>query len=165
MTADLLYRPTLDDLRWLEQFRLVTYLVVSTAPDGYRDRFKALAPEVRSVQSSHVAGLVHRGVYGVEIDQERHAVVILDGTFGDPESADRRAIDSGHLITAWAAHREMWVEAQPLGGDSRFRVGDMVRPDGGSVVGSVLKVLEGSSVPRYEVDIRGKRQRFTEQSL
>ncbi|MBN6052835.1 DEAD/DEAH box helicase family protein, partial [Nonomuraea sp. RK-328] len=165
MTFDLLYRPTLDDLRWLEQLGLVTCLVVGTARDGSRDRFKALAPEVRSVQSSHLTGLVHRGVYAVEIDQEWHAVVILDGTFGHPESADRRAIDSGHLITAWAAHQELWEQAQPLGGDSRFRVGDLVRPDGSSVVGSVLKVLAGGSVPRYEVDIRGKKQRFTEQSL
>ncbi|WP_158088727.1 helicase-related protein [Thermoactinospora rubra] len=165
MSDDLLYRPSTTDLRWLEPLNLATCLVIGAVPDGSRDRFKALAQEVRGMPASLVTRLLHRGTYAVEIDEDWHAVVVLDGVTSEPAGAERRSMDSGHLIAAWAVQQEMWKQAQPLGDDARYRVGDLVKPDGGSVVGNVIKVVPSGFGYRYEVEIRGKKRRYTEQSL
>ncbi len=165
MTDDLRYQPSTSDLRWLEPLGLVTCLVIGSVPDGSRDRFGVLAPEVRNVPPSPVTGLLHQGAYAVEVDEDWHAVVVLGGIPAGSAGGERRSLDSGHLITAWAVQQQMWGQARPLGGDSRHRVGDLVKPDGGTAVGSVLKIVGSGSGYLYEVDVRGRKQRYTEQSL
>ncbi|MEV0592436.1 hypothetical protein [Nonomuraea cavernae] len=61
--------------------------------------------------------------------------------------------------------QRMWDEAELLSGDTVFRIGDMVRPEGGDVVGSVTAVISVPGGYLYSVDIRGTIKRFTERSL
>ncbi|WP_182885189.1 helicase-related protein [Microbispora sp. H10885] len=162
---DLRYRPSILELNWLKELQPKSCLVVGEVPDGSRDAIKALALDVRSTPPVPMTKRLHRGAYAIKSDLGWQAMVVLSGQDpAAPETARSRFIEDGHLLTAWAVQSTMWASALPLTGDSRFRVGAMVRPEGGAV-GRVAGLKATPSGYVYEVDIRGEIKILSEEAL
>ncbi|WP_440072310.1 DEAD/DEAH box helicase [Streptosporangium sp. OZ121] len=167
MTDDLRYRPSLQDLGWLADLPLATCLVVGDLLDKDRDVFRRLAPEVRQMSADPVISHnLHRGIYAVEEKGAWHGMIVLAAQSPVAEEAgELRFTLEGHLALARMFRAAKWSEARPFAGNARFQAGDMVRPKGGSLVGTVTGVSPRDTGYLYEVDLRGETHTYTEASL
>jgi superfamily II DNA or RNA helicase len=158
-----MYRPTVTELSWLRSLDPIEALIVGRPDEAIVDALRPLGMEIRTAEA-RVASLLKRGTYALRSQGRWRVLVVPSGDVADAaDTVDRDA--EGHLGNAGMIFDGWWDGAPSFSAESTFSPGDLVRPRGESVLGTVMKTVMQAHGFDVQVQLNGRHRTFDQQSL